>query len=130
MREAVALAIDEPPIASRVMLGLGHPTWEMWGPGVNGYDAALDVRPKADPAKAKQLLADAGYPERVSGRTGLPERPLCDGRADLHRDRSMLARIGIKVDLHAQTKAKYLQPDTVAKLQYRLLYAGLDACHL
>ena len=49
-------------IASRVMLGLGHPTAEMWGPGVNGYDAALDVRPKPDPAKARQLLAEAGYP--------------------------------------------------------------------
>src|SRR6185437_8683785 len=41
VREAVALSIDENAIASRVMLGLGHPTWEMWGQGVNGYDAAL-----------------------------------------------------------------------------------------
>ena len=87
MRKAVALAIDEPTIASRVMLGLGHPTWEMWGPGVNGYDAALDVRPKTDPAKAKQLLAEAGYPDGFRVAAGLPERPLCDGRADLHRDR-------------------------------------------
>ena len=31
----------------------GIPRLEMWGPGVNGYDAALDVRPKPDPAKAK-----------------------------------------------------------------------------
>src|SRR3954471_445699 len=56
VRQAVALAIDEPAIASRVMLGLGRPTSVMWGPGVNGYDAVLDVRPKPDPAKAKQLL--------------------------------------------------------------------------
>ncbi|MDR3532543.1 MAG: ABC transporter substrate-binding protein [Rhodopila sp.] len=107
VREAVALAIDEPTIASRVMLGLGHPTWEMWGPGVNGYDAALDVRPKTDPAKAKQLLADAGYPNGF--RVGLDcpndryvmDEQICTALVP------MLARIGIKVDLNAQTKSKF-----------------------
>jgi peptide/nickel transport system substrate-binding protein len=107
VRQAVALAIDEPPIASRVMLGLGHPTWEMWGPGVNGYNAALDVRPKADPAKAKQLLADAGYPNGF--RVGLDcpndryvmDEQICTAIV------SMLARVGIKVDLNAQTKSKF-----------------------
>ncbi|HEY0424147.1 MAG TPA: ABC transporter substrate-binding protein [Rhodopila sp.] len=107
VREAVALAIDEPAIANRVMLGLGHPTWEMWGPGVNGYDAALDMRPKPDPAKAKQLLADAGYPNGF--RVGLDcpndryvmDEQICTAIV------SMLARIGIKTDLHAQTKSKF-----------------------
>ena len=33
VREAFALAIDEPTIVQKVMLGLGHPTWMMWGPG-------------------------------------------------------------------------------------------------
>ncbi len=107
VRQAVGLAIDEPIIASRVMLGLGHPTAEMWGPGVNGYDAALDVRPKADPAKAKQLLAEAGYPSGF--RIGLDcpndryvmDEQICTAIV------SMLARVGIKVDLNAQTKSKF-----------------------
>ncbi|HEY4041425.1 MAG TPA: ABC transporter substrate-binding protein [Rhodopila sp.] len=107
VRQAVALAIDEPAIVSRVMLGLGHPTWEMWGPGVNGYDPALDVRPKVDPARARQLLAEAGYPNGF--RVGLDcpndryvmDEQICTAIV------SMLARIGIKVDLNAQTKSKY-----------------------
>jgi peptide/nickel transport system substrate-binding protein len=107
VREAVALAIDEPAITSRVMLGLGHPTWEMWGPGVNGYDAALDVRPKVDPAKAKQLLTEAGFPNGF--RVGLDcpndryvmDEQICTAIVP------MLARIGIKVDLNAQTKSKF-----------------------
>ena len=107
VREAVALAIDEPLIASRVMLGLGHPTWEMWGPGVGGYDAALDVRPKADPVKAKRLLGEAGYPNGF--RLGLDcpndryvmDEQICTAVVP------MLARIGIKVDLRAQTKSKF-----------------------
>jgi peptide/nickel transport system substrate-binding protein len=107
VRQAVQLAIDEPAIASRVMLGLGHPTAEMWGPGVNGYDAALDVRPKPDPAKAKQLLADAGYPNGF--RLGLDcpndryvmDEQICTAIVP------MLARVGIKIDLNAQTKSKF-----------------------
>jgi len=107
VRQAVALAIDEPTIASRVMRGLGRPTWEMWGPGVNGYDAASDVRPKPDPARAKQLLANAGYPSGF--RVGLDcpndryvmDEQICTAVV------AVLARIGIKVDLNAQTKARF-----------------------
>jgi peptide/nickel transport system substrate-binding protein len=107
VRQAVGLAIDEPTIASRVMLGLGHPTAEMWGPGVNGYDVALDVRPKPDPARSKQLLAEAGYP--AGFRVGLDcpndryvmDEQICTAIV------SMLARVGIKVDLNAQTKSKF-----------------------
>jgi peptide/nickel transport system substrate-binding protein len=62
VRQAFALAIDEEAIVSRVMRGQGRATWMMWGPGVNGYNAELDKRPKVDIAKAKALLAEAGYP--------------------------------------------------------------------
>jgi peptide/nickel transport system substrate-binding protein len=107
VREAVALSIDEPAIASRVMLGLGHPTWEMWGPGVNGYDAALDVRPKVDPAKAKQLLAEAGYPNGFRVALDCPNDRYVMDEQICTAIVSMLARTGIKVDLIAQTKSKY-----------------------
>jgi peptide/nickel transport system substrate-binding protein len=107
VREAVALSIDEPAITSRVMLGLGHPTAEMWGPGVNGYDAALDVHPKADPAKAKQLLADAGYPNGFRVALDCPNDRYVMDEQICTAIVSMLARTGIKVDLIAQTKSKY-----------------------
>jgi peptide/nickel transport system substrate-binding protein len=107
VRQAVALAIDEPAIASRVMLGLGHPTWEMWGPGVNGYDAALDVRPKPDTAKAKQLLAEAGYPEGFKVQLDCPNDRYVMDEQICTAIVPMLARIGVKVDLNAQTKTKF-----------------------
>src|ERR1700744_795894 len=99
VRRAVALAIDEKAIASRVMLGLGHPTWEMWGPGVNGYDPALDSRPKADPAKARQLLADAGYPSGFRVALDCPNDRYVMDEQICTAIVSMLARIGVKVDL-------------------------------
>ena len=107
VRQAVALAIDEPAIASRVMLGLGHPTWEMWGPGVNGYNAALDVRPKVDPAKSKQLLAEAGYPDGFQVTLDCPNDRYVMDEQICTAIVSMLARVGIKVDLNAQTKSKF-----------------------
>ena len=107
VRQAVALAIDVPTIVSRVMLGLGHPTAEMWGPGVNGYNAALDVRPKADAAKAKQLLAEAGYRDGFRVALDCPNDRYVMDEQICTAVVPMLARIGIKVDLHAQTKTKF-----------------------
>jgi peptide/nickel transport system substrate-binding protein len=107
VREAVALAIDEPTIVNRVMLGLGHPTYEMWGPGINGYDAALDMRPKVDPAKAKELLAAAGYPSGFRVALDCPNDRYVMDEQICTAIVSMLARVGIKTDLNAQTKAKY-----------------------
>jgi peptide/nickel transport system substrate-binding protein len=107
VRTAIALAIDEPAIATRVMLGLGHPTWTMWGPGINGYDAAQDVRPKPDPAKAKELLAEAGYPNGFRLGFDCPNDRYVMDEQICTAIVPMLARIGIKVDLNAQTKAKF-----------------------
>jgi peptide/nickel transport system substrate-binding protein len=107
VREAVALAIDEPIIASKVMLGLAHPSYEMWGPGVNGYAADLDVRPKTDPAKAKALLTEAGYPSGFRVGFDCPNDRYVMDEQICTAIVPMLARIGIKLDLNAQTKSKF-----------------------
>jgi peptide/nickel transport system substrate-binding protein len=86
---------------------LGHPTWTMWGPGINGYDAAQDVRPKPDPAKAKELLAEAGYPNGFRLGFDCPNDRYVMDEQICTAIVPMLARIGIKVDLNAQTKAKF-----------------------
>src|SRR5260370_34614117 len=72
VRRAFYQAIDETAIAAKVMRGLAHPTALMVGPGVNGYDPALDKRYPHDPAAAKQLLAEAGYPNGVEVRFDCP----------------------------------------------------------
>jgi peptide/nickel transport system substrate-binding protein len=107
VREAFALAIDDPAIVKRVMDGLGHSTWEMWGAGVNGYDPALDVRPPSDPAKAKALLAEAGYPNGFSIGLDCPNDRYVKDEQICTAVTSMLAKIGVKVSLLAQPKAKF-----------------------
>jgi peptide/nickel transport system substrate-binding protein len=107
VRRAMAMAIDEPAIAARIMRGQAHPTWEMWGPGVNGYNAALDVRPPVDIAKAKQLLAEAGYPNGFALTLDCPNDRYVNDEAICTAIVPMLARIGIRIDLNAQTKSKH-----------------------
>ncbi len=107
VRRAFALAIDENAIVKHVMNGMGHPTWLMYGPGVNGYDPALDHRPAVDLNKAKALLAAAGYPDGFQIQLDCPndryvmDEQICTAVA------AMLARINIKVDVYARTKVKF-----------------------
>ena len=119
MRRAFALAIDENAIAARVMRGQAHPTWLMWGPGVNGYDPKLDVRPKVDLAEAKKLLAEAGYPDGFGITLDCPNDRYVNDEAICTAIVAMLARIGIKVTLNAQTKSKYFGEINTPELPHR-----------
>jgi len=107
VREAVALAIDGRAITQRVIMGLGRHTGKMWGPGVNGYDPEIDKPWTTDIARSKQLLTEAGYPNGF--RVGLDcpnDRYIMDEQI-CTAITAMLARVGIKVDLNAQTKTKF-----------------------
>jgi peptide/nickel transport system substrate-binding protein len=62
VRKAVAHALNIDLIVQKVLRNQGIPTGSLISPQVDGYDKALDVRLPYDPAKARALLAEAGYP--------------------------------------------------------------------
>ena len=62
VREAVNLAIDRDAIRDRIMNGQSDPDNQYMKPGQYGYDPALPPI-RFDPAEAKRLLAEAGYPD-------------------------------------------------------------------
>jgi len=66
VRRAVYHAINVDLIAQKVMRGLAVPTGAWLSPRVDGSLAELDKRLPFDPAKAKALLAEAGYPNGFS----------------------------------------------------------------
>ena len=107
VRMAFALAIDEDAIASRVTRGQGVPLWQMWAPGVQGFNPALNVRPKVDLVKAKALLAEAGYPEGFTVTLDCPnDRYIADEQICVAIS-AMLARINVKAEVFARTKVRF-----------------------
>jgi peptide/nickel transport system substrate-binding protein len=107
VRKAFNMAVDIEAIHQRVMRGQSHPTGLLYGPGVNGYTAASDVRYPLDPAGAKKLLADAGYPDGFGVTLDCPNDRYVNDEAICQAVTVMLARIGIRVTLNAQTRLRY-----------------------
>jgi peptide/nickel transport system substrate-binding protein len=65
VRQAAAYAIDRDTIIKNVLQGYAEKLDGPLGPGQYGYDPNLQPRYTYDPEKAKQLLAQAGYPNGV-----------------------------------------------------------------
>lgn len=61
VRQAFAMAIDKDELIRLALGGVAEPAKGILPPGIPGYDASLVGLPY-DPAKARQLLAEAGYP--------------------------------------------------------------------
>ena len=60
VRQALAYALDKPPLVATVFGSLAQPTDGMLPPGIPGYDPHL-AGLGYDPALARKLLANAGY---------------------------------------------------------------------
>jgi oligopeptide transport system substrate-binding protein len=63
VRHAIAMSIDKEALCSIVIPGLGTPAYEFLPPGLIGYDPTTGSELKYNPTQARQLIADAGYPE-------------------------------------------------------------------
>ncbi len=66
VRQAINYAINREALNKAVYAGMGQPNDEIALPGDDGYVPSLASRYTYNPAKAKQLLAAAGYPHGFS----------------------------------------------------------------
>lgn len=107
VRQAFYQAIDEATIKNKVMRGFATPTGLLVGPGINGFDPALNQRLAYDPAAAKALLAQAGYPRGFSVGMDCPNDRYLNDEAICDSVVAMLAKVGVKIRLNAQTRGKY-----------------------
>jgi peptide/nickel transport system substrate-binding protein len=135
VRQAFYSAIDEEGIKTKVMRGFARPTALMVGPGINGYDSTLDKRYPYDPETGKKLMAAAGYPNGFEVGFDCPNDRYVNDEAICQAVVAMLARIGVKANLLAQTKGKYFTKINAPGYQTSFYLLGwtptpLDTLHM
>jgi peptide/nickel transport system substrate-binding protein len=95
VRQAIQLALDREAWVEDGLLGMGAPAGQLVARSVFGYAPGLSM-PERDVEAAKQLLADAGYPEGID--LVLESRASRQGGEVL---RDQLAEAGFRVTLSA-----------------------------
>ena len=118
VRQAINYAIDVDAIHKAIMGGLGNRIDLVLPKGAFGYDETVGAYP-FDPAKARQLLTEAGYPNGFT-------IPLLSRQGRYLKDKEVmeasigyLARVGIKVE------PRYLEPGVWAQVSERKGREGL-----
>lgn len=107
VRQAIDLTVDTNVINQKIMRGAARPLGTLIADKINGFDDSFGEPYTPDVEKAKTLLADAGYPEGFSVQLDCPNDRYVNDEKICQAVASMLARVGIKIDLLAQTKSKY-----------------------
>ncbi|MEQ8664548.1 MAG: ABC transporter substrate-binding protein [Rhodospirillales bacterium] len=107
VRQAMNIAINRDAIKKVVMRDQSKPTGVIMPPFVNGWTEALDAYPANDLAKAKQLMADAGYADGFGITLNCPNDRYINDEAICQAAVGMFGQIGIKVTLDAKPKAQH-----------------------
>ncbi|HTN10389.1 MAG TPA: ABC transporter substrate-binding protein [Acetobacteraceae bacterium] len=106
VRQAISLAIDREAITRRLMGGMGTPADQYVPPPLFGFLPHPTKLPY-DPAKARKLLAEAGYPHGFSlTLTGTNDRYVDDAQV-VQALGQYLTRVGIKTTVDAVTATMF-----------------------
>ena len=96
VRQAIEYAIDKEAICSGPGQGLYEPMYQIASSTSPDYNKALKPR-KYDPAKAKKLLTEAGYPNGFSFKVFVLDTQWRDGWVAVQ---SYLDKVGIKMEIN------------------------------
>ncbi len=101
VRRAVSLAIDRNALVSRALDGMAVATMQMVPEQFGSFDPGLKV-PPADPAAAKKLLAEAGYPNGFGLTLGCSNNRFVNDSRVCQAAGQMLSRAGFQVKVETQ----------------------------
>jgi peptide/nickel transport system substrate-binding protein len=107
VRQALMMAIDRKTVVDGAWSGLGTPIGSHYTPNDPGY---VDLTGKLayDPAKAKALLAEAGYPNGFTFTIKSPQMAYAPRSAQVMQ--AMLAEIGVTMNIEpTEFPAKWVQ---------------------
>ena len=108
VRRALNMAVDREAIRKVTMRGLSIPAGIMIAPGVHGYSKDIDRVAKYDPAGAKKLLAEAGYPDGFDFTLDCPNNRYVNDEKICQALVAMWARAGLRVKLNAMPFANFI----------------------
>ena len=123
VRQAINMAIDKEAIVRDIFMGTASVAKNGMPPFMLGYNDEIEDYPY-DPARAKELLAEAGYPDgfEVTLHVMPVSRPyMFDPPKIGEAIQSYLAAVGIKVNLYQVDWATYLQETEAGMHQMCLL---------
>jgi len=106
VRQALFLGIDEDAIVKHVMNGFAFSASQFYPSAVFGFDETIK-RPAFDPAKAKALLAEAGYPNGFTVTLDSPNDRYVNDEKISQAVAASLAKIGLTVKVNAVPKATF-----------------------
>ena len=107
VRQALYQAIDIEAIRSRIMRGASTPTGLMVAPTVRGFVETLNRRLPHDPEAARRLLTEAGYAAGFELGMHCPNDRYVNDSEICQAVASMLAKVGIRVNLVAEPKTQF-----------------------
>jgi peptide/nickel transport system substrate-binding protein len=120
VRRAVYQAIDVEAIRTEVMHGLSRPTGILIPPKDNGWSEELDQRLPYDPAAARVLLVEAGYPDGFRVQLDCPNDRYVNDAAVCGAVAAMLGRIGIRVTVDSRPFREHLPKITKQQTDFWL----------
>ncbi|MGN6606294.1 MAG: ABC transporter substrate-binding protein [Jatrophihabitans sp.] len=113
VRQAINYAIDRATVTKAVLGASGVPTVQTVVQGADGYSDTAAKQYPYDPAKAKQLLAAAGYPNGFTLPVASAQFAGIDTMAQAIQ--GQLAKVGIKVQLKTDTDIPTYLGDLTSK---------------
>ncbi|MEI6897286.1 MAG: ABC transporter substrate-binding protein [Psychromonas sp.] len=105
VRQAIVYAINNEAIVKKIMKGFGTTAGQQSPTGYAGHDDSLV--PRYDLKKARALMKEAGYEKGLALTMLAPNNRYVNDAQIAQASASMLAKIGIKVDLKTLPKAQY-----------------------
>src|SRR5262249_29534774 len=125
VRQAINNIINRPAIQRVVMRGQSVPAGSIAPPFVNGYRKEFDTLTAPNAAKAKELLAAAGYPSGFSVTLHCPNDRYLNDEAICQAAVGMLGQIGIKANLVSQSKSLHFPTLQTGKADFYMLGWGV-----
>jgi ABC-type transport system substrate-binding protein len=127
VRQALNYAIDREALIDAFLAGEALPTWQVFAEGKLGHDPELEGYYEFDPDRARELLAEAGFPDGFTLDEPVLYTDQIVGQGEAIQQ--MLADVGVNIELQrvesGNTQEVFSETQPPAAIEFRT--AHMDA---